>query len=253
MLELRVSLKSTLRKLAPRTVRAHRILGGQLRGRIIVTSFHDYPAAIFGKTEQPLVSWFRHNVKEGETWLDIGAHYGYTAIALAELVGRGGHVFAFEPSLSVAGHLNRTRGLNRLDQITVLPFGLSEPGDIRVISVPIDRGMANHDFGGESCENILVVGFDQLWAALGQRPVHGAKIDVQGMELQVLEGMARTLRDQRPKLIVEFHSRVDRVRIIELLRNVGYRSPAIPLEHRPNDAQATYLDDRSYVFEPSVS
>ena len=49
-----MSLKPAVRKLAPRTIRAHRILGGPLRGRVIVTSFHDYPAAILGRTEQPL-------------------------------------------------------------------------------------------------------------------------------------------------------------------------------------------------------
>src|ERR1700687_4463815 len=130
-----MSLKSSLRQLAPRTIRPHRILRGQLRGRIIVTSLYDYPAAILGRTESALLTWFRENVKPGETWVDVGAHYGYTAIALAELVGPKGRVYAFEPSLTTAGYLNRTRILNGFDQLTVLPFGLAEPGDIRAISV----------------------------------------------------------------------------------------------------------------------
>lgn len=246
-----MSLKSSLRRLAPRTIRAHRILGGQLRGRIIVTSLHDYPAAILGRTEAALLAWFRTNVAPGETWLDVGAHYGYTAIALAELVGPGGHVYAFEPSLTTAGYLNQTRGLNGLGQITVMPFGLGGPGDLRLISVPIERGMANHAFGGAGTEDIYVIGFDHLWASLGKRPVHGVKIDVQGMELQVLEGMARTLSDQRPRVVVEFHSGADRERIIELLRNAGYSLPAVPLEPLPTETEATYHDDRSYAFTPT--
>src|ERR1700680_4634972 len=110
-------------------MRAHRILGGPLRGRIIVTSLHDYPGAILGRTEKPLLSWFQLNVKPGETWLDVGAHYGYTAIALAELVGADGRVEAFEPSLATAGSLNPTRALNRFAQIKVGPFALAESGD----------------------------------------------------------------------------------------------------------------------------
>jgi FkbM family methyltransferase len=218
---------------------------------MIVTSLHDYPGAILGRTEKPLLAWFRLNVKPGETWLDVGAHYGYTAIALAELVGSSGHVYAFEPSLTTAGHLNQTRGLNGLDQITVLPFGLGEPGELRLTTTSIDRGMANHAFGGAGTENIWVVGFDHLWTALGTRPVHGVKIDVQGVESQVLEGMSRTLRDQRPKLVVEFHLGVDRARIVELLRDAGYRTPGIPVDALPTEPEANYSDDHSYAFEPA--
>lgn len=248
-----MNLKGSLRRLAPRTVRAHRIVGGPLRGRIIVTSLHDYPAAILGRTEKPLLAWFKQNVKPGETWLDVGAHYGYTAIALAELVGPSGRVYAFEPSLTTAGYLNQTRALNGLGQITVLPFGLDSPGDIRVMTVPIERGMANHALGGAHAENICVVGFDHLWTMLGERAVHGVKIDVQGMELQVLDGMARTLSDQRPTLVLEFHAGANRERIIELLKNAGYRLPASPLEPLPAESEATYRDDRSYIFLRATS
>jgi FkbM family methyltransferase len=248
-----VGLKTTLRKLAPRSVRAYRILGGQLRGRIIVTSLHDYPAAILGRTEQPLLAWFRQNVKRGETWLDVGAHYGYTAIALAELVDGTGHVYAFEPSLTTAGHLNQTRGLNGFDQITVLPFALGAPGELRLTSTRIARGMANHTFGGSNTENIWVVGFEDLWTSLGSPPVHGVKVDVQGMELQVLQGMAPTLRNQRPKLVLEFHSGVDRERIVELLRVAGYRVPGIPVDKVAAETGATYKDDCSYAFERALT
>lgn len=248
-----MSLKSTLRRFAPRTVRAHRILGGQLRGRIIVTSLHDYPAAILGRTEAALLAWFRENVRPGETWLDVGAHYGYTAIALAELVGRSGHVYAFEPSLTTAGYLNQTRVLNGLDQITVVPFGLGAAGDLRLISVPIDRGMANHAFGGSVTEDIYVIGFDHLWAALGERSVHGVKIDVQGMELQVLEGMAGTLHDKHPKVAIEFHLGVDRKPALDLFKTAGYRIPGMPIEPLAAEPQAEYRDDSSYAFEPATN
>ena len=244
-----MTLKSRLRKLAPRTIRAHRILSGPLRGRIIVTSLHDYPAAIMGRTEKPLLAWFRQQVKPGETWLDVGAHYGYTAIALAELVGHDGLVYAFEPSLTTAGYLNRTRVLNRLDQIKVVPFGLGEPGELRTVSVPVDRGMANHTLGGIVSEEIYLIGFDQLWRTLGERPVHGVKIDVQGGESQALAGMSRTLKQQGPKLIIEFHSGVDRRAFLELLTAVGYRLPGKPIEPLPTETEATYHDDHSYAFD----
>ncbi len=245
-----MTLKSSLRSVAPRAIRAHRILGGPLRGRIIVTSLHDYPGAILGRTEKPLLAWFRLNVKPGETWLDVGAHYGYTAIALAEMVGADGRVYAFEPSLTTAGYLNRTRALNGLEQLKVVPFALAEPGEIRVASVAVDRGMANHNFGGSTSEDIYLVGFDQLRRALGGGTIHGVKMDVQGMELQALEGMSSMLTQQRPKLVIEFHAGVSRDQILELISNVGYRLPGKPIEPLPDETEAAYQDNRSYSFEP---
>src|SRR5690242_9117466 len=104
-----MSPKELMRSVLPRYIRPHRILAGPLRGARIHTSWHDYPGAILGTTEKPLIDWFLRNVSPGETWIDVGAHYGYTAIALCRLVGPGGRVVAFEPVLSSAGCLARTR------------------------------------------------------------------------------------------------------------------------------------------------
>src|SRR2546429_1571047 len=100
-----------------------------MRGCHLVTSWRDYPAAIIGYTEGPLLRWLAANVGPGETWLDVGAHYGYTAMALSRLVGEKGRVYAFEPGPETAGCLAATRARNRLPQLTVLPMGPSHtPG-----------------------------------------------------------------------------------------------------------------------------
>src|SRR5437867_5167488 len=100
---MRASLTRRIRRFLPRFISPHSILAGPLRGARIYTSWHDYPGAILGTTERPLLEWFWRNVSPGETWIDAGAHYGYTAIALCRLVGSAGRVFAFEPVLSTAG------------------------------------------------------------------------------------------------------------------------------------------------------
>ena len=70
---MKLEFKALLRRFLPRSIHKHRILGGPLRGYRIVTSWHDYPAAITGRTECPLLKWFARNVKPGETWLDVDA------------------------------------------------------------------------------------------------------------------------------------------------------------------------------------
>ena len=216
-----------------------------------MTSLHDYPGAVMGRTEGPLLDWFRHHVKRGETWLDVGAHYGYTAIALAELVGPDGRVLAFEPSVSTAGHLARTRVMNHLSQLTVVPLGLGEAGPLRMLSVTMDRGMANHNLGGTRSEDIFVIGFDDFWQSVGEHRVDGVKIDVQGMELDVLKGMAGMLREQRPELAIEFHTGVVRSPILDLVQTAGYELPGSPIDPMADGSVTSpYRDNHSYAFRP---
>src|SRR5690349_1982373 len=106
------SFKTQLRRFLPKSIAPQSILAGPLQGASICTSWHDYPGAILGSTERALLDWFQRNVSPGETWIDVGAHYGYTAIALCRLVGPSGRVVAFEPVLSTAGCIARTRELN---------------------------------------------------------------------------------------------------------------------------------------------
>ena len=256
------SAKAFVRRLLPRRIQPHRIMSGPLRGFLISTSWHDYPAAITGWTERPLLDWFEHSVKPGQTWLDVGAHYGYTAIALARLVGPCGRVFAFEPMLSTAGCVARTRLLNRLSQITVLPVALGAAGALRPVELCTTRGMADSTLGGGGGsdeqvelwrERILVAGFDWLWTQVcgASEQIDGVKVDVQGMELDVLRGMASLLGRWRPKLVVEVHRGVDRSEFLGVIEALGYSRQAVPIEPVSGEFEPQYIDDRSYSFQPS--
>jgi FkbM family methyltransferase len=244
-------LKRFIRPLFPKRVVPHRVWSGPLRGARLVTSWHDYPAAILGKTERELLRWFESNVRAGETWLDVGAHYGYTALALCRLVGAKGRVFAFEPMLSTAGSITETRRINSAQQLTVIPMGLGVPEqDIVGIELPVDRGMADSTIRKSGWnEAILVSSLDWLWPKISgpSARIDGVKIDVQGMEIQVLQGMMETLRANRPRLVVEVHQGVSRVDFQSVLREAGYASAGIPLEH---DAKLSeYRDNCSYAFQ----
>src|SRR5262249_24832018 len=160
--------------------------------------WHDYPAGIAGRTEADLLAWFDAHVKPSETWLDVGAHYGYTAIALAKCVGETGRVVAFEPVVASAGCIDQTRMLNGLPPLMVVPMGLGDPEGVTWSELPLERGMADstlRDATNRWQQSLLIARFDWLWPRLSSTPgrVHGIKIDVQGMELATLRGMTDLL------------------------------------------------------------
>jgi FkbM family methyltransferase len=253
-------LNNMFRFLLPQTVRAHRIMGGPLRGSRIVTSWRDYPAAILGITEPQLLQWFAATVKPGETWLDVGAHYGYTAIALSRQVGPTGRVFAFEPMLTTAGHLVRTRQLNGFPQLTVVPLALGATArSFELQQLTTIRGMIDSTLATDGAdpmprvgwqETILTCRFDDLWPGLcGKNArIDGIKIDVQGMEIEAVRGMSAQLQAHKPKLVIEVHRGVSREELLGLLARLGYRRPAVPIEPVAGEVEPRYLDNRSYAF-----
>lgn len=245
-------LKEGLRRFLPRSLKRHRILSGPLRGSAIVTSWHDYPAAILGRTERGLLDCFAKHVGKGETWLDIGAHYGYTAVALCKLVSPSGRVFAFEPMLNTAGCIARSRFHNHLPHLTVIPMALANCPDVSVDSLQTTRGMIDSTLQNSAGfkEPFMVSRLDWLWPRIsGSDPnIHGVKIDVQGMEMQVLDGMAGLIREYRPKLFVEIHRGVSRPKLLDVIASLGYTPCGVAVEPLPGESAPIYADDRTYLF-----
>lgn len=248
-----MNLRESLRRLLPSAVRPRRILRGPLRGDYLVTSWHEYPTALLGCAEPGLMSWFAKAVRPGETWLDLGAHYGYTSIALCRYAGANGRVFAFEPLLSTAGHLAATRKTNRLSQLTVVPFALGNAQELTSRNVQIWKSMAQPlaaPSAGKWFEPIYCIALDKLWGSLcgADDTISGLKIDVEGMECDVLRGMAGLLRKHRPKLVVEVHKSrgVELAALAPALRDAGYNPEGRVIEPA-GDA------DKNYEFTPRVT
>ncbi len=217
----------------------------------MVTSWHDYPAGITGITERDLLVWFRRHARPGETWLDIGAHYGYTAIALCQLVGPGGRVFAFEPVAATAGCLAQTKAINGLRQLTIVPSALGS--DAATMELTLDRGMVDRTLAGGPLRRghrIRIASLETLWPLVndGRDVVHGVKIDVQGMELEALLGMRTILQRHHPKLVIELHRGVSRAALLDLLSTMDYSRTAVAIEGGRGDQ--SLADDRSYAFAP---
>ena len=246
-----------LRALLPRRPGSHRILSGSLRGMRIHTSWHSYPRAILGVAEKQLCRWIEDHVGAGETWIDVGAHHGVTALALSRCVGKGGRVFAFEPVLESAGLLAKTRQVNALSQLTVIPMALGDVDELSALRtsgpsrgmVGIIPAMRDGRWAGEG-DVVFEIAFDRIWPRLcGEHSlVNGVKIDVQGAESYVLRGMRETLEAYRPRLIVEYHGYADLPEFRRALERVGYSSVGHDIDNPSSPKTADLEDGHNYEF-----
>jgi FkbM family methyltransferase len=157
--------------------------------------------------------------------------------------------------ISTAGYVTQTRRLNSFPQLIVLPFGLAAPETLEMNQLPVTRGMVDStltkDEGRtEWQETIMVARFDWLWQRIcgKNERIDGVKIDVQGIEIEVLKGMIETMQQQKPKVVIELHRDVDRHELLGLIEAAGYSRQATPIEPIEGEVEPSYVDDRSYAF-----
>ena len=151
---------------------------------------------------------FRELVKPGMTVIDIGANIGYFSLLASTLAGPQGRVHAFEPDPSNCRILRRNLRINRAVNVRVVQAALSnndEPLHLYLNST--NKG--DHRIWGSNGEvrkriKIRAMPLDRYLEKTSTSPSF-IKLDVQGAEGKVLEGMQETLAQPGPKyLILEF-------------------------------------------------
>jgi FkbM family methyltransferase len=157
--------------------------------------------------------------------------------------------------LNTAGCISRTRVLNDLSHLTVIPMALGNCPDLTIDSLQSVRGMIDSTLqeSGGFKETFVASRLDWLWPKISgsDSRIHGVKIDVQGMELQVLEGMVALAGSYRPRLLIEIHRGVSRPRLLDLITSMGYKSQGSAIEPLPGEGDPAYADDRTYLFTPN--
>jgi len=155
--------------------------------------------------------------------IEAGANIGAHTIPLARHVGPKGAVFAFEPQRIIFQLLCANVALNTLANVATINCGLGAATG-KAIVPPVDYRRLNnfggvsliHDFDGESVEIHPI-------DALNLSRCDLIKIDVEGMELAVLQGAARTITQFRPHLYVENNIAERSPALISYLQSLGYR------------------------------
>ena len=143
-------------------------------------------------------------LEEGSNVVDVGASYGHFSLAAASLVGKNATVIAFEPNPSAFVRLGIHIDLNRLTNIRIYNAGLSNKEDELVLNIPeSNSGEASFtDIKNDNYKSIrcpIYVG-DEI---IGEQAISCIKIDVEGFEVRVLQGLLKAIKRDRPWIIIE--------------------------------------------------
>jgi FkbM family methyltransferase len=180
----------------------------------------------------------KKELKEGMMIVEVGANIGYYTLIEARKIGPTGHIIAFEPSPRNM-HLLRTNiALNKVDErIEIIQKGIGARSG-RSTFYLTNKGntssfIKRDDQNGitiSQAVDVDIISLDDFFAARPPRKIDLVRMDVEGYELEVIEGMRKLMASPEAPgaLFIEVHSELLHRRgttarnFIENLAGFGY-------------------------------
>ena len=183
---------------------------------------------IEGLFEEAELKWLYARGGVGGVMVDVGANTGLYTCALAHAPGTR-EVWAFEP---LPENLNRLReGIrsNEIRNAKVFDCALGQQDGIAQLLMAEDGAYCSliEVREGKSTGRsmpVAVRALDEVWREQGSPRITTIKIDVEGLEHEVLKGAQEVLKVYRPLLLLEANSSENHERLVEFLGPLGYAS-----------------------------
>jgi FkbM family methyltransferase len=202
-----------------------------------------------GNLESAVQEALVRHLARGAVFYDIGANLGFFSLLAAHLSGlHEGRVIAFEAAPDNAEAIRINARLNGVPNVEVRCVAVSAATGRAQLQVVDDQSWSKlaeygeHPFTVEVIE-VDTVAIDDLVRGGELPPPDVVKIDVEGAEIAVLEGMRETIERHRPAIICELHD--THAAFVAAMQGHGYRlinlEGTIPVQEEGASAHALAL------------
>jgi len=238
----------------------------------VSSELEKYRADTYATKEPETIEWMDRFFKTDEVMWDIGANIGLYSLYAAR--AKGLKIFAFEPESTNFARLNNNINLNQLsDRMTAynVPVGGEEKFDLLYLnphsqreskSADLTPGAAMHNVGGNIDhagaefashlqQGVFMSTGDRLVEHWGIPFPNHIKIDVDGLEEEIISGMQSVLSDPRLRsLLVEVSmKRVEKDMIYKEMLRHGFEPVTEFSDHSSRQLKGTpYEDCYNMVF-----
>jgi FkbM family methyltransferase len=162
----------------------------------------------WGVYERNETELFKKLLKKGMVVVDVGAHIGYYTLIAAGFVGEEGKVFAFEPDPHNYSLLTKNIEINGFRN--VIPLRKAVFSKTRKMKLFLDKSnLGRHSLSETNVDKgasitIEATNLDDYFKGADHK-IDIIKLDVQGSEMKVLEGMTSIIKqNENLKIITEF-------------------------------------------------
>jgi FkbM family methyltransferase len=160
---------------------------------------------IWGDYQADVSRVIRHFVKPGDFCVDVGANTGPVTLLLAKVTGPTGKVLSIEPGPPYYSRLLTNLDLNpRFKEVVeTLNIGVSDSDGTLLWAVDPEHSWNAGFLNVTEGTSVPVTTLDTCVQQIGWSKLDFMKIDVEGMELEVLKGSQATLEKFRPTVLFE--------------------------------------------------
>lgn len=163
----------------------------------------------YGKYEETEAKIMEQKISKGDIVVDVGANIGIHTLNMAKIVGKTGKVFAFEPEITNFEILKKNIKLNNYTNIFAEQKAVGEEDGTATLHRSNHPGM--HKINNEPQHSkdeldVDIISLDNFFDKNNMQPkIDFVKIDVEGFELSVLNGMKNILKNNKNiKILFEF-------------------------------------------------
>jgi FkbM family methyltransferase len=189
---------------------ARTVFGKRMRGN--TREILQQAVYYFGVWEPNLTRWISRRLAPGDSFVDVGANFGYFSLLAAALTGDKGSVVAVEASPSTFDQLLENLRMNRAANVRAVNLAASDTEGVlrlyREDEFNVGSSTTLPQYGKHfECE-VRAAPLDDVLTEAEIERVRLVKIDVEGAEGSVVAGMERLLEHGRPDLevVVEVHA-----------------------------------------------
>jgi FkbM family methyltransferase len=184
--------------------------------------------AVYMRHEPISTGLFRQEIREGMCVVDIGANLGYYALQEADLVGRTGRVIAIEPVPSNAYLLRKNVQANGYQNVQIYEGAVGTHNGTAKLYVSPESNWASLIPGSMHNGSVDV----QLWSLdsllRDESRIDYVRMDVEGSETEIIQGMGEILHRHRPGIFMEAHAYMvcseSFIGMLNNLKEAGYRT-----------------------------
>jgi FkbM family methyltransferase len=138
--------------------------------------------------------------------LDVGANYGFISLALQSNLNTNSKIFAFEPHPDISNALRKSILKNNITNITIENVAVGDTDTF--LSINLFGQTSNILDTGNKVVDKIQVNQIKLDSYLTKKNIipNFIKIDVDGYELSVLQGLEETIVKYSPIMVVELNN-----------------------------------------------
>lgn len=182
--------------------------------------------------------------------LDIGANYGFLSIVLCKYFSQA-RVFAFEPHPKIYESIKLSLHSNKIQNLCIENMAVGNvDAETEINLFGTSSNILNRDAGEYTKHKVQQIKGDSYLHNNNLR-VDLIKIDVDGYELEVIEGLRQSIISYRPVIIVETNNNPKIFESIEALNyhilDMGLRSISNEIPPNVFCLPSEYQDDK--IFE----